>query len=82
LNLPKLDGREVLNRLRRETVGIPVIVLTTSNRQEDMNNSVRLASSAFFTKPSDLSDYEFLINKIVSEEFPKIGITRIMRTDL
>lgn len=53
LNLPKKDGREVLAELKSdpELSTIPVIVLTTSSADTDVNRSYELRANAYVTKP-------------------------------
>ena len=59
LNLPRMDGREVLaaiksdDQLRR----IPVIILTTSAAEEDIQRCYDLHSNCFITKPVDIDDF-------------------------
>ena len=59
LNLPRRDGREVLNDLGRdeELSQIPVVVLTTSGAEQDIVQSYRLGANAFVTKPVDLDRF-------------------------
>lgn len=56
LNLPRMDGREVLQAIRADGVlkHLPVIVLTTSQEDEDIITSYRLGVNAFITKPIGL----------------------------
>jgi CheY-like chemotaxis protein/DNA-binding XRE family transcriptional regulator len=53
LNLPKVSGMEVLRRLKadKRTAKIPVLVLTVSDKDQDINECRRLGASAFITKP-------------------------------
>ena len=53
LNLPKVSGREVLERIKQEpnTKSIPVVVLTTSTRDEDVARTYDLGVNTFITKP-------------------------------
>ena len=53
LNLPKLDGRQVLNHIRStpELRRIPVIVLTTSRQEEDILRSYDLGVNSYISKP-------------------------------
>jgi two-component system response regulator len=53
LNLPRKDGREVLEEVKTdpELMHIPVIVLTTSSDEADILHSYRLHANAFVTKP-------------------------------
>jgi CheY-like chemotaxis protein len=53
LNLPRKDGREVLEELKMEPeyASIPVIVLTTSNAEKDILQSYKLHANCYVTKP-------------------------------
>ena len=53
LNMPRIDGREALARLKQnpELDRIPVIVLTTSEAEEDIYRSYELGVNSFITKP-------------------------------
>ncbi|MEV6071056.1 response regulator [Nocardia sp. NPDC052001] len=66
LNLPKYDGREVLQRIKSdpELCAIPVVVLTTSAAQADVLNSYRHHASAYITKPVDLDQFLEAVRKI------------------
>ena len=56
LNLPRRGGREVLDDIKGDPAlrQIPVLVLTSSQAQEDVLNSYRLHANCFITKPGDL----------------------------
>ena len=56
LNLPRRGGREVLEDIKADPTlrQIPVVVLTSSQAQEDVLNSYRLHANCFITKPGDL----------------------------
>ena len=60
LNLPKKDGREVLQEIKadHQLRTIPVVVLTTSAADEDILRSYDLAANCYITKPVDL--YQFI----------------------
>ena len=66
LNLPKKDGREVLEELKRDTDlrRIPVIVLTTSAAQTDIMRAYELQANCFITKPLDLDDFFSVVRSI------------------
>jgi CheY-like chemotaxis protein len=53
LNMPKKDGREALAEIKADPrlTDIPVIVLTTSKEEEDINRSYTLHASSYITKP-------------------------------
>lgn len=55
LNMPVLDGFEMLHRLKQSTLYryIPIIILTTSDAQEDIKKAYDLGANSFLTKPSD-----------------------------
>ena len=66
LNLPRMDGREVLEavksdeRLRK----IPVVVLTTSESEEDVVRSYSLHANAYVTKPVDFDRFIDVVRQI------------------
>jgi two-component system response regulator len=55
LEMPRMDGLEVLRRVRADEAarGLPVVVLTSSERQEDRGEALRLGASWFVCKPTD-----------------------------
>lgn len=59
LKLPKIDGLEVLRRVRENpaTALLPVVILTTSSEEKDMVESYRLGSNSFVRKPVDFGDF-------------------------
>ncbi len=59
LNLPRKDGREVLAEVKGDPSlrHIPVIVLTTSEDQEDIWRSYELCANCFITKPVDMEQF-------------------------
>src|SRR5687768_10534122 len=59
LKLPKLDGLEVLKRLRNDerTKYIPVVVLTTSTEQRDIVESYELGANSYIQKPIDFNEF-------------------------
>ncbi len=69
LNLPKWDGREVLEAVKSdpELKRIPVVVLTTSNAGSDILKSYDLHANCFINKPVDFDKFFDIIHKI--EEF-------------
>jgi two-component system, response regulator len=66
LNLPKIDGMEVLVRIKGDprTKKIPVIVLTASQEQQDMISSYHLAADGYITKPVDLEKFAATVEKL------------------
>jgi two-component system, response regulator len=59
VNLPKIDGLEVLRRIRSDarTAGLPVVVLTTSNEERDIVDSYRMGANSFVRKPVMFGDF-------------------------
>ena len=59
LNMPKLDGRQVLEQIRsiHEFRNIRVVVLTTSRQEEDITRSYDLGVHSYITKPVDLDQF-------------------------
>jgi two-component system response regulator len=59
IKLPKVDGLEVLRRIRGHdsTAALPVVVLTTSNEERDIVDSYRLGANSFVRKPVVFSDF-------------------------
>ena len=59
LNLPRKDGREVLDEVKADPQlrTIPIIVLTTSSDEVDILQSYRLHANAYVTKPVGFSDF-------------------------
>jgi two-component system response regulator len=59
LKLPKMDGLDVLRRIRGDerTKYVPVVVLTTSSEQRDIIESYNLGANSFVTKPVDFMEF-------------------------
>lgn len=59
LNLPKVTGPEVLEKIRAsdELSTMPVIVLTVSEREEDIQRSYELGANTYITKPVDFAKF-------------------------
>lgn len=59
LNLPKLDGLAVLRRLRADerTRRIPVVILTSSNEEQDRLSSYDLGANSYVRKPVDFEEF-------------------------
>src|SRR5215207_10087299 len=68
LNLPRKDGREVLAEIKAdpELRRIPVVVLTTSEAEEDVLRSYDLHANAYVTKPVDFERFIDVVRRIDS----------------
>ena len=66
LNLPKMDGREVLEVVKSDPAlkRIPVVVLTTSNAEQDILKSYNLHVNCYINKPVDFDKFFDIIQKI------------------
>jgi len=66
LNLPRKDGREVLADIKSDDTlkMIPVIILTTSDADQDILKSYKLNANCFITKPVDLDQFIYIIQQI------------------
>lgn len=66
LNLPKKDGREVLEEIKNDDdlKNIPVVVLTTSKAEADVLKSYNLHANAYVTKPVDFDQFIKVIKSI------------------
>lgn len=66
LNLPKKDGREVLEEIKEDENlrRIPVVVLTTSTAEEDILKSYDMHANSYITKPVDFDQFIKVIKSI------------------
>ena len=66
LNLPRRDGREVLEDIKSDAAlkHIPVVILTSSQAEEDILRSYRLHANCFITKPVDLEQLTKVVHGI------------------
>ncbi|MEM9151272.1 MAG: response regulator [Cyanobacteria bacterium P01_F01_bin.3] len=66
LNLPKKDGRQVLEEIRADPKleTIPVVVLTTSEAEEDILRSYQLRANCYITKPVTLQQFVRVVESI------------------
>jgi CheY-like chemotaxis protein len=66
LNLPRKDGREVLAEVKTDPdlCTIPIVVLTTSEAEEDVLKSYQLHANAYVTKPVDFERFVSIVRQI------------------
>lgn len=59
LNLPKMDGRELLSELKQdqELRKIPVVIVTTSDSHEDIDKAYYLHANGYVTKPVEIKEF-------------------------
>lgn len=66
LKLPKIDGLEVLRKIRtdEQTKFIPVVVLTSSKEQKDLVEAYNLGTNAYVRKPIDFTEFTETIKQL------------------
>jgi CheY-like chemotaxis protein len=66
LNLPKADGREVLQALRRNpsTRGTPVVILTSSEAERDIARSYELGANCYIIKPVGIDAFQEIVRTV------------------
>ena len=81
LKLPKIDGLEVLRRIRADerTKLLPVVILTSSKEEQDLINGYKLGANSYIRKPVDFIQFSEAIKQlglywlILNEPPPKAG---------
>jgi CheY-like chemotaxis protein len=78
LNLPRMDGREVLARIKSSEAlkTIPTLILTTSQSEADILKSYQLHANAYLTKPVQLDAFEGLVGSISNFWLTKVRLTQ------
>lgn len=76
LNLPRLGGREVLAEIKGDQVlrGIPVVVLSSSDAEQDVLKSYQLGASCYVTKPVGLEAFQSIVRSIESFWFTVVKL--------
>jgi CheY-like chemotaxis protein len=66
LNMPRMDGRELLERIKRDDdlKRIPVVIMTTSEAEEDIVKSYNLHANCYITKPVGLDQFIQVVKMI------------------
>lgn len=66
LNLPRLDGRGVLERMRADAAlrTVPVVVLTTSRQEEDILRSYRVGCNSYLSKPVRIEEFIDVVRQL------------------
>jgi CheY-like chemotaxis protein len=79
LNLPKIDGRQVLGEVKADADlrRIPIVVLTTSGSEVDIVRSYALHANAYVTKPLEFEEFVQVVKNI--DDF-FIGVVRLPRS--
>jgi len=76
LNLPKKDGRQVLEEMKSDPVlkRIPVVILTTSDHEADIKKAYALGANCFVTKPVDFQQIKKIVNEIAEFWFTVVKL--------
>ena len=76
LNMPKLDGRQVLQQIRGDEGlrSLPVVVLTTSKQEEDIIRSYELGCNSFITKPVGIEAFMRTVRELGSYWFELVTL--------
>lgn len=66
INLPKIDGKEVLNQVKSHEIlkKIPVVMLTTSSSELDITEAYKSHANCYITKPVDLNKFFDIVKAI------------------
>lgn len=82
LNLPKVDGREVLAAIKDDDdlKTIPTIILTTSEAEIDISTSYRLQANGYLSKPLEFESFETLVNSVSDLWLTKAKLPSAERT--
>jgi two-component system, chemotaxis family, response regulator Rcp1 len=83
LNLPKMDGREVLAHIKEDDSLklIPTVVLTTSDAEADIVKSYQLQANCYLTKPVQLEAFEILVKSINDFWLTKVKLPQQVTTE-
>ena len=83
LNLPKMDGREVLANIKADDTlkMIPTVILTTSDAEADIVKSYQLQANCYLSKPVQLDEFESLVKSINDFWLRKVKLPLQMRND-
>ena len=79
LNLPKMDGREVLAEIKGDVdlKTIPIVILTTSDAESDITRSYQLQANCYLTKPVRLEEFENLVKSVNDFWLTKVKLMNV-----
>jgi chemotaxis family two-component system response regulator Rcp1 len=83
LNLPKMDGREVLAHIKEndDLKTIPTVILTTSDAEADILKSYQLQANCYLSKPVQLEEFESLVKSINDFWLTKVKLPQALGSD-
>jgi len=76
LNLPKKDGKELLQEIKADPVlrKLPVIMLSTSSNRQEVTETYALGASAFISKPPDVALFQTIVCSLADFWFRQIDL--------
>jgi two-component system, chemotaxis family, response regulator Rcp1 len=82
LNLPKMDGREVLAHIKEDDdlKTIPTVILTTSDAEADILTSYQLQANCYLIKPVEFDAFESLVKSISDFWLTRVSLPQRLRT--
>ncbi len=73
LNMPKINGKQALQKLAKESIlNRVIIILTTSENQDDIDFAYSMGVKSFITKPSSLSEFDLMIKHLKTYWFDTV----------
>ncbi|MDH5643323.1 MAG: response regulator [Gemmatimonadota bacterium] len=80
LNLPRMSGIEVLRTIKNDDIlkHIPVLILTTSNADEDIFNAYEAHANAYLVKPLEFSHFATMVNKLKEFWLSVVHLPRVI----
>lgn len=82
LNLPELNGLDVLRALARESIAVPVILMTGYGSEKDAIEAFRLGIRDYLVKPFTVDEVIETINKVLDEEKKRYGNSEQLAEDI
>jgi CheY-like chemotaxis protein len=82
LNLPKMDGREVLGHIKQDDnlKTIPILILTTSDAEADIVQSYQLRANCYLSKPVELDAFESVVKSVSDFWLERVKLPRNSRS--
>lgn len=76
LNMPKKDGRQVLLEMRSDEFckRVPVVILTTSDADIDIDKTYEMGANCYITKPVDFEQFKRVVNEIAEFWFTVVKL--------
>jgi CheY-like chemotaxis protein len=83
LNMPKMSGREVLAEMIKDDhlKGLPVVILTTSEQEEEILKMYKMRCSSYIVKPVDFDKFQKIIATIAEYWFTVVVLPKVASTE-